>query len=337
MTFQRNVWYVAARPEDVDRELRRRVILDEPVLLYRTEKGEVVAMRDRCPHRFAPLSRGGLSGDTVQCKYHGLRFDSSGHCILNPHGGAISANFHVHRYPTAERHGLVWMWTGDPASADAARIPELTHMDAPGNRTVHSYLKADYRYDILVDNLLDLSHAEYLHVGSFTSGTSTDSTTQVSEKADEVFVVRTMRDSPAPPFCAYLGDRVDQTVTIHWRPGQVMDFELISTPAGDPAAQGQTVRFSHIATPETRETTHYFMSVTRDFALDDPNVDAEVARGQVTVIQNEDGPMLEAVDEQMHGDDLLSLRPLVLPVDVGAMRVRRIMKRLISEETARVD
>ncbi|MBR0755287.1 aromatic ring-hydroxylating dioxygenase subunit alpha [Bradyrhizobium jicamae] len=332
MIFQRNVWYVAAKSEDVDRQLRRRTILNEPVLLYRTERGEVAAMQDLCPHRFAPLSRGTLFGDIVQCKYHGLRFDALGRCVHNPHGDVITQRMHVRRYPTAERHGFIWIWMGDSAQAEPERIPDLSYMDAPGTRTVHSYIKANYRYDILVDNLLDLSHAEYLHVGSFSAGPAACSKTSVNEERNDVFVVRTMQDGPSLPHLAHLGERIDQTLNIHWRPGQVMNFEIKSTPVGDPSSNGHRARFSHIATPETEGTTHYFMSTTRDYAIDDPKVDAEAALRQVTVIQNEDGPMLDAINAEMHGMELMDMGPVLLPVDVGAIRVRRVMKRLIDEE-----
>ena len=38
-------------------------ILDEDIVLYRTSKGQVIAMEDRCPHRFLPLSMGKIIGD----------------------------------------------------------------------------------------------------------------------------------------------------------------------------------------------------------------------------------------------------------------------------------
>jgi hypothetical protein len=48
MRVQHNVWYVGALSEQIDRQLRRKLIVDKPVLLYRTEAGQVIALRDRC-------------------------------------------------------------------------------------------------------------------------------------------------------------------------------------------------------------------------------------------------------------------------------------------------
>ena len=87
-TYLRNAWYVAAWSDDLlDGQLLPRTIMKEPIVLYRKSDGKVVALEDRCPHRFAPLHMGKIvNGDCVQCPYHGLEFDASGACVLNPHG-----------------------------------------------------------------------------------------------------------------------------------------------------------------------------------------------------------------------------------------------------------
>ena len=83
--FLRNCWYVAAWDHElIDGKLLRRVLLEDPVLLYRGDSGKVTAMNDRCPHRGALLSKGRLEGDAVRCMYHGLKYDSTGKCIQIP-------------------------------------------------------------------------------------------------------------------------------------------------------------------------------------------------------------------------------------------------------------
>src|ERR1700733_4844984 len=87
MSFLQNAWYVAAWDDEVEPgALFHRTILNEPVLLYRTPGGEVIALADRCPHRFLPLHHGKLSNDVVQCAYHGLGFGPTGQCVKSPHG-----------------------------------------------------------------------------------------------------------------------------------------------------------------------------------------------------------------------------------------------------------
>ena len=55
----RNCWQVAAfTTEVIGGQLLARTILDEPIVLFRARDGRVVAFQDRCPHRYAPLSKG---------------------------------------------------------------------------------------------------------------------------------------------------------------------------------------------------------------------------------------------------------------------------------------
>ncbi len=332
MQFQRNAWYVAALPGEVDRGLLRRVILDEPVLMFRKEDGAVAAVLDRCSHRFAPLSRGRLEGDVVHCKYHGLGFGADGQCVLNPHADTIPPNLHIRAFPLVEKHGLVWIWMGQPGAADPGKIPDVSYMAAPGAKTVHSYLHAEYRYDILIDNLLDLSHADYLHVGSFSGGPPAGAEMKVAEQGDEVVISRMNFSAKPSPMASSLGDLVDMEMLIHWHPGQVIKFQLTTTPAGVPDGPSLVARFAHIATPESAGRTHYFMSITRHHDIANEELDRQMSSMQLTVISTEDGPMLMAVDEQMGGADLMDLHPAVLPVDAGALRVRRVMKRLLAAE-----
>jgi len=98
--FLRNCWYVAAMNDEVHRLLlMRRVILGEPVLLYRKSDGTPVALEDRCPHRHAPLSMGRLvRGDFVECAYHGLTFDGAGKCVRIPAQDTIPPSANVRAF-----------------------------------------------------------------------------------------------------------------------------------------------------------------------------------------------------------------------------------------------
>ena len=74
MTFLRNAWYMTGWADEIgDTGLARR-IAGQPLFLYRRADGTIAALLDRCPHRFAPLSKGRRDGDVVVCGYHGLGF-----------------------------------------------------------------------------------------------------------------------------------------------------------------------------------------------------------------------------------------------------------------------
>ena len=117
MEFLRNTWYVAMWSQDLKAgELVGRTYLNEPVVMFRDPDGRVNAMEDVCPHRLAPLSMGKLvcEGKHIRCAYHGLEFDGSGQCVVNPHAsGRIPKNSSVRSYPVVEKHSLIWIWMGD--------------------------------------------------------------------------------------------------------------------------------------------------------------------------------------------------------------------------------
>jgi phenylpropionate dioxygenase-like ring-hydroxylating dioxygenase large terminal subunit len=95
MTFLQNAWYAAGWSHMFEATPLARTIHDQPIVIYRGEAGAPIALADKCPHRFAPLSRGKIKGDRIACGYHGLEFDSSGQCVRNPHGRLAPAR----RYP----------------------------------------------------------------------------------------------------------------------------------------------------------------------------------------------------------------------------------------------
>lgn len=317
--FLRNSWYVAAWTEELDDGLLGRRLLDEPVLLYRLGSGEAVAIGDRCPHRFAPLHLGRKVGDRIQCGYHGLLFDAAGTCVGNPQaGGRIPAGTAVRRFPVVERHGLVWLWMGDFDSADAARIPDLDFLRADAATSAPGYLhvRADYR--LATDNLMDLSHAVFLHeetLGRLTPGL-TDGDLQVSRRGEQILAAIKMSGVDLP----VADGLVDQWLDMTWSPPGVMVLD-IGHVARDHERPEHGRRAVHIVTPETKTTSHYFfrnagngMAFVRDPFAD------------------EDEPMLAACQEMMDGQDFWSLKPAILPSDAGAVRVRRHLDKLIRDE-----
>ena len=162
--YLRNSWYVAAWDHEVQRlKLFRRILLDEPVLLYRKTDGAPVALEDRCCHRHAPLSQGRLRADNVECAYHGLQFDPGGACVRIPSQDTIPASARVRSYPVVEKHHWVWVWMGEPARADPMLIPDFGVMDRPGWNWRGERLEVAGNYLLVIENLMDLTHLAALH------------------------------------------------------------------------------------------------------------------------------------------------------------------------------
>src|SRR5436190_22179122 len=128
----RNAWYVAGwSHEFAPGAIHARTLIDQPIALYRTADGGLVALEDRCCHRFAPLSLGRLEQDDLRCMYHGLKFAPDGRCIEIPGQPMIPPAARVRTYPAAESGAWIWIWMGDAAAADPKLIPYTTAEEDP--------------------------------------------------------------------------------------------------------------------------------------------------------------------------------------------------------------
>ena len=317
--FLRKTWYVAGWANEVGQGMLTRRILNEPILIHRLESGEAVAIGDRCPHRFAPLHLGRKRGDNIQCGYHGLVFAPNGSCIENPRaGGNVPAGTQVKSYPLVERKGLLWIWMGDPAHATVDTIPDMEFLIEGDERYAPGYLhvRADYR--LVIDNLMDLSHASYLHeetLGRLTPELS-EGTLSVTRDGETITAAIMMPDIELPGFPG----RVDQWLDMKWVPPAIMILDLGHVEAGGVRPNHGRLGL-HAITPETDRTSHYFFSGATNLST--------LKRNPFT---EEDEPMLAACQEMMEGSEFWDLKPAVLMGDAGAIRVRRQLDRMIKEE-----
>ncbi len=338
MAFLRNSWYAVAWCDEVEAGAQiRRKILGEDLLIARTTAGEVRVLRNRCPHRFAPLHLGEREGDTIECPYHGLRFDLSGRCLLNPHGdGVIPPRAVIPSYPVAERHLLVWVWMGDANAADPATIPDLIGLDPDLYAINKGYMYVAANYGLMSDNIMDLGHIEFLHKGLLGSEAVRAADINVYHDGSKVFSNRMTRNEILPPALEALyeagGKPVDRWLDVTWYPAGNMQLVVGVAPAGSPPRIGREAPGVHLMTPETEDTTHYFWSNARDFRRDDRDLHQALEEGLIFAFEHQDKPMILAQKEAMDGEDFWSLQPAILACDAGAVRARRMLQKLIRRE-----
>lgn len=174
-------WYVACLSRQLKKQPLARVMLNQPVVLYRDASGAPHALADRCPHRHAPLSEGRVTDGMIQCPYHGWRFDGDGHCqeIPGSNKPADKPNRRVPSLRAREQDGLVWVALSAEPSAEAHRdalhsatsllskttdAPERFHRLADSRYT--SFLGDDILerslFDV-VENFLDPTHTHFVH------------------------------------------------------------------------------------------------------------------------------------------------------------------------------
>jgi vanillate O-demethylase monooxygenase subunit len=335
--FLKNFWYVAAESSEVGASPLGRILLNEPIVLYRTEDGAAVAFEDRCCHRRAPLSKGRVEGSTLRCGYHGLLFDMQGVCIEVPGQTRVPRSARLRPYPVCERYRWVWLWMGDPALADPSRIPDMRHNDMPGWAATggHLTVAADYRY--LVDNLLDLSHLAFVHANSIGSSGDTNPTLTWTRGADFVRGVRVATDIPPSPRFRKLGVtcNVDITKNITFSPPATVSIEITQTKAGcRPNDEGSLTFHSMILncmTPETDRTSHYFWASTREYDIDNAEM-TKFVHDHTLHAFHEDQDMIEG---QQRIVDFDPAKPTVdILGDAGSIQARAIIERLLADERA---
>ena len=168
--FLRNQWYTAATSAEIGATPLARTICNEPLVIFRGLDGDVAALTDRCPHRKAPLSSGEVVGNDIQCGYHGIRFAADGACTHVPGNAPIGRNFRARCFPAREIHGLIFVWLGEPSLADPALIPDFSENVKPGWTGVHGTLYVKGNYQLLIDNILDLTHVVFVHKTTLAGG-----------------------------------------------------------------------------------------------------------------------------------------------------------------------
>jgi vanillate O-demethylase monooxygenase subunit len=341
MSFIKNAWYCAGFSSDVGvGQLYAITILAEPLVLFRTPEA-VVALHDRCPHRFAPLSRGTLCDATIRCGYHGIVFDAAGKCIQNPHG-PIPAAARVKTYPVLERHAALWVWMGDAAKADAAQLPDFgSTEERPGWTRVTGRLHIKANYQLITDNLLDLSHVPFLHpflAGGGPPPEGFTATIKTEVVGSTVHAINEFRHMPTSEFYRTLWERgavpptCDMRANMRWNAPALMHLDTGATEVGGPRELGPSSPQGHWLTPETELSTHYFWAVGRDRFVGDAAMSEQVRLGIDGAFRTEDEPMIEAVQSRMAGTDLWAEKPLLFGTDNAAVRARRIVEKMIASE-----
>lgn len=339
MGFLYGAWYVAGWAEDVRAAPRRMRVLGQAVALFRLANGEVVALDDVCPHRFASLSDGIVIEDRLRCPYHGLQFDQLGQCVHNPHGdGSIPPSARIRAFPLVERHHALWIWMGSPMAADASLIPDFSLYDREDIASSRGYLSVATNYELVTDNLLDLSHAAFLHPFLTTPGFAGRTRTEVRQEKHTVRCLMWNDDEPITPLFSLVWDsaaeRGDMRTHMHWNAPCNLLLDVGVTEVGAEPEAGPWLPSAHLLTPETEDSTHYFWMVGRNRQQDNTELGQAIHDGIARAFTTEDEPMIVRVAENMAGRDFWSMRPAILPGDSAAIRARRLLAKMIREESS---
>jgi phenylpropionate dioxygenase-like ring-hydroxylating dioxygenase large terminal subunit len=332
--FPRNQWYVAAGAAELGTGLLPRMLLGRPVVMYRRPDGTPVALADRCAHRGFPLSKGVLKNDVIRCGYHGIAFDSSGACVHVPTQEAVPRQMRVASYPIVEKSLWLWIWMGDPAKMDAALIPDLGYENGNYHNSFHKCYPIPGNFQLVHENVLDATHASYLHPGVIDNEDLSEVTVTAPELEVRGNFIRTSRTFKnfipstmvARSYCLQEGVPVDRYLATETR---LPSFVMIINRYTDPANPRNIIseQLGHIPiTPASDTTSYHFLGFSTTYPSGGPE-DIEFFRG----IIDQDAIAIGASQSYFEESDA-DFKEVSVKADEAALRSRRIVAAMAASE-----
>ena len=335
----KNTWYVAGWADEISSSPIERMIIGERVVLYRRADGAVAALEGLCPHRRMPLAKGRVAGDLLSCGYHGLTFAPDGQCVKVPCQAGVPEGANIRSFPVEERYGLVWIWMGDAATADAAKIVAVENWGDPAwgyNRGPALVYDCNYLY--ITDNLLDPSHVAWVHQSSF--GDASCEAVPMKTRADAagMTVSRWIKDAPVAPFYAGLvpfsgnADRL-QHYEVRYPANAIIKAVFVPSGEGgsdavpDPASSFLMDSYNFI-TPEDEGRSRYYWFQLRNIRPDDAALSEEMSQGVLAAFSED----LEVLNAVQLGMDACGGKFISIASDAGPLRFRHTLEKMIAAE-----
>ena len=252
-------WFVLCESRDVATKPRAFKLLDQDVVVYRTEAGEAVAFVDRCPHRNVRLSEGKVCEGRLVCQFHGWEFDADGRCVhvpgMTPRDDLRAPNLKKHAL--VEQAGLVFVRLGGPSD-------KLPHV--PGHLADPALATSSYRTHLrcgamdIAENFLDPFHTPYVHAGIIRTASKRCLNRIAPAHLDDGLEVVYTKDQRQSGFVAKFGRPIDREMGRFLMPG-IIELEYQSKGALE------FINTMYI-TPRTQvESSIYFKASLRPFLL----------------------------------------------------------------------
>jgi phenylpropionate dioxygenase-like ring-hydroxylating dioxygenase large terminal subunit len=168
-----DLWHAVARSRDLGHKPIQASFEGRRFALFRNEGG-VSALHDQCPHRLVELSKGRVIKDTIECPYHGWRFDREGNCVEIPGCNTALPRVRVPNCRVLEQEGGIFLSLGQP------NTPPIVH-PMVGQDIVTKVVKSATRSTLVdvAENILDATHTHFTHKGLLRGLASTRRLVQV--------------------------------------------------------------------------------------------------------------------------------------------------------------
>ena len=333
-SYPLDCWYVVATGDEVTHAapLGRRA-LDTGLVLFRTSDGTVVVLEDRDAHKPFPLSLGTIVDDCIVSAYSGFGYAADGTCVRVPTQVEIPYGAQVRRFPVREHDGWVWVWFGEPGTADLRRPHRTPWLEDDSWTTLGEAWDTSADYLLLHENFADITHVAVVDPQIAPPVLSAGPVPLLEVEVSETSVAF-RRDYPpatlAPWQARLVG--VEPGATFAQReqgrfvsPGLWVDsWDVLRDDGQEP----WTFRFTHAVTPVDARTTRHVWRVSRNYA---PGAQASATLLPLfTHYYRTVQSILETMQRVL---DVDGPRPDVhVAADAAALHVRRIVARMVAEE-----
>ena len=189
-----NNWYVLGLSDEVGAEPVGVHALGQDFVLFRDTDGCVHCLSDVCVHKGGSLCRGAVVDGTIQCPYHGWRYNGDGECVLIPslgQDGKIPKRARVDAYPTAERYGWIWAFLGELDDAERPPLPDFfPELDTGKGEWRFNRGKAQFQCNWVraIENGVDRTHAVFVHTDFGNPERTVPAPYEVEEDAHSLYV-----------------------------------------------------------------------------------------------------------------------------------------------------
>jgi vanillate O-demethylase monooxygenase subunit len=332
-------WYALGPSGSVGRVLRAHRVAGLPLVVFRTVAGRVVALHDRCVHRPYPLSAGQLDGDELSCGLCGFVYGPDGRCLRVPTQSRVPVGAALRAYPVREEQGLVWVWTGDAGRAPLHRRPDLPWLVQDGWTTVGGELTVRAGFLLLHESFADVTKIPVL-VPEVSPSVLQMVPPPLDVEVTETMVSLSRRYPPGPLpdwQARSLGRPADQEFE-HRQEGHFMSpaawvdhWDVVLDGSGGRAR----LRFTQLVTPVDDRVSRLQWRVSRDFGTGDSGTTAVLAEmfgPYYATLAAALETMQQVIDED--GPEDGTGAEVSVSADVAALRVRQIVRAMLTEENA---
>jgi phenylpropionate dioxygenase-like ring-hydroxylating dioxygenase large terminal subunit len=219
----RRFWYAVMPLDDLAGGPKPFRLLGENIVLFLDAAGRPAALRDRCCHRTAQLSKGWCRDGQIVCGYHGWTYDRTGKLVRIPQLTADQPvpNLSTPAYHCEARYGYAWVALDEPL-APVLEVPE----DAdPAFRRIPQFYEvwatAPLRF---MENSFDNAHFSFVHKGTFGQAGQTLPEKCLIEETDYGFEAETLITVKNPPVQHRISGTTAPTTTRHMRNKWFMPF-----------------------------------------------------------------------------------------------------------------